>query len=95
MRGANMKEICKHFRIWTRLFRINLMSQLEYRANFATGLMMEGGYLFAKIMYVIVVYAAGTEADFRPYKLTRPVSGATLTNSHCCVCEALLKLGKF
>lgn len=54
-----MKEIVKHLRIWTRLFRINLMSQLEYRANFATGLMMEGGYLFAKIMYVIVVYAAG------------------------------------
>ncbi len=54
-----MKEICKHFWIWTRLVRINLMSQLEYRANFVTGLMMEGGYLFAKIMYVIVVYAAG------------------------------------
>lgn len=53
------KEIAKHLRIWVRLVRINLMSQMEYRANFVTGLLMEGGYLFAKIMYVIVAYSAG------------------------------------
>ncbi|MBN2811735.1 MAG: ABC-2 family transporter protein, partial [Spirochaetales bacterium] len=54
-----MHEITKHFRIWTRLLRINLMSQLEYRANFVTGLLMEAGYLLAKIMYVMVIYSAG------------------------------------
>lgn len=41
------------------LVRINLMSQLEYRANFVTGLLMEGGYLIVKIMYVVVAYSAG------------------------------------
>jgi ABC-2 type transport system permease protein len=62
-----MKEIIKHLKIWLKLIRINLMSQLEYRANFITGLMMEGGYLLAKIMYVIVVYSAGKNiAGFTP-----------------------------
>jgi ABC-2 type transport system permease protein len=55
----NMKEILKHIRLWGLLIRMNLMSQLEYRANFVTGLLMEGGYLVAKIMYVIVAYSAG------------------------------------
>jgi len=35
------------------------MSQMEYRANFITGIMMEAGYLLAKTMYVIVAYSAG------------------------------------
>jgi ABC-2 type transport system permease protein len=62
-----MKEIVKHLKIWVMLVRINLMSQLEYRANFVTGLMMEGGYLIAKIMYVIVAYQAGRNiAGFNP-----------------------------
>ena len=62
-----MKEVLKHLKIWVKLVRINLMSQLEYRANFITGLMMEGGYLLAKIMYVIVVYSAGKNiAGFTP-----------------------------
>ncbi len=62
-----MKEILKHLRVWVRLARINLMSQMEYRANFVTGLLMEGGYLFAKIMYVIVAYSAGKDiAGYTP-----------------------------
>ena len=62
-----MKEIFKHIKIWLMLVRINLMSQMEYRANFVTGILMEGGYLVAKIMYVIVAYSAGRNiAGFGP-----------------------------
>jgi ABC-2 type transport system permease protein len=62
-----MKEILKHFKIWLMLVRVNLMSQMEYRANFVTGVMMESGYLIAKIMYVAVAYAAGKRiAGFGP-----------------------------
>lgn len=32
---------------------------MEYRTNFISGILMEAGYLFAKIMYVLVVYQAG------------------------------------
>lgn len=54
-----MREILRHVSIWLRLVRINFMSQMEYRANFVTGIMMEVGYLFAKSMYVIVAYSVG------------------------------------
>ncbi len=62
-----MREIIRHFKIWLMLVRINFMSQMEYRANFVTGILMEAGYLFAKIMYVIVAYRAGrTIAGYGP-----------------------------
>lgn len=54
-----MRELVRHLAIWLHLARLNLMSQMEYRANFVTGVLMEAGYLFAKIMYVIVAYRAG------------------------------------
>jgi ABC-2 type transport system permease protein len=41
------------------LIRINFMSQMEYRANFVSGILMEAGFLLAKIMYVIVAYSSG------------------------------------
>lgn len=62
-----MKEIIKHLKIWLMLVRINVMSQMEYRANFVTGILMEAGYLIAKILYVVVAYAAGKRiAGFGP-----------------------------
>jgi ABC-2 type transport system permease protein len=62
-----MREILKHLRIWLKLIKLNFMSQMEYRANFMSGILMEAGYLFAKIMYVIVAYRAGREiAGFGP-----------------------------
>jgi len=56
-----MREIIRHIKIWLMLVRINFMSQMEYRANFVTGILMEAGYLFAKVMYVIVAYRAGRQ----------------------------------
>jgi len=62
-----VKEILKHLKIWLMLVRINVMSQMEYRANFVTGILMEAGYLIVKILYVIVAYRAGkTIAGYGP-----------------------------
>jgi ABC-2 type transport system permease protein len=61
------KEIGKHLRIYVMLVRMNIMSQMEYRANFVTGLMMELGYLITKVLYVVVAYQAGRNiAGFTP-----------------------------
>jgi len=54
-----LKEIAKHLRIWLMLVRMNVMSQMEYRTNFVTGVLMELGYLVTKILYIIVTYRAG------------------------------------
>lgn len=48
-----------HLILWGRLIRMNLMSHLEYRANFITGLLVEGGYLVVKLLYILVAYQAG------------------------------------
>jgi len=54
-----MKSLFHHLSIWTRLIRMNLMGQLEYRANFITGLLVEGGYLVVKLLYILVAFQAG------------------------------------
>lgn len=54
-----MKSLLHHLDIWARLLRMNLMGHLEYRANFITGLLVEGGYLIVKLLYTLVAYQAG------------------------------------
>lgn len=54
-----MKSLWHHWRLWLCLVRMNLMGHLEYRANFVTGLLVEGGYLIVKLLYVLVAYQAG------------------------------------
>lgn len=39
--------------------RFSLMSQLEYRLNFAAGVAVETGWMLIKLLYVAVVYRAG------------------------------------
>ena len=51
-----MKELKKHLVLWGILIKNSLMSQLEYRANFFSGIAMELGYFLAKIVYMIVIY---------------------------------------
>jgi ABC-2 type transport system permease protein len=62
MKGL-LREIRKHFFIWYVFMKNNLMGQLEYRVNFLTGLAMEAGYLLVKLLYVIVVYRAGSSVN--------------------------------
>src|SRR5271169_4866624 len=62
-----VREIIKHLRIYGMLVRMNVMSQMEYRANFITGMLMELGYLVVKILYVLVAFRAGRRiAGFSP-----------------------------
>jgi len=56
-----IKEIFKHLKVWMLLIRINFMSQMEYRANFVSGILMEAGFLIGKILYVVVAYRAGRQ----------------------------------
>jgi ABC-2 type transport system permease protein len=60
-------ELAKHFRVYLALVRMNVMSQMEYRANFVTGILMELGYLVVKLLYVFVAFRAGRDiAGFGP-----------------------------
>ena len=66
MRRAS-RELAKHVRIYLALVRMNVMSQMEYRANFVTGILMELGYLAVKILYVVVAFGSGRKiAGFSP-----------------------------
>lgn len=60
---AFMSEFRKHYSILLVFIKNCLIGQLEYRANFITGLMMELGYLFAKMLYIIVIYRAGSNIN--------------------------------
>lgn len=52
-------EVTKHLNLWRIFIKNSLMAQLEYRANFVTGIAMEIGYLLAKVVYLIVIYKTG------------------------------------
>jgi ABC-2 type transport system permease protein len=66
MKGL-FRELGKHLRIYGLLVRMNVMSQMEYRANFVTGIMMESGYMIVKILYIVVAFRAGRSiAGFGP-----------------------------
>jgi ABC-2 type transport system permease protein len=60
-------EIRKHVKIYGMLVRMNVMSQMEYRTNFVTGILMELGFMIGKVLYVVVTYRAGRSiAGFTP-----------------------------
>ncbi len=57
------KTLRKYFFIWFIFIKNCIIAQMEYRANFITGLAMECGYLFAKMLYIIVIYRAGVNIN--------------------------------
>ena len=57
------REIRKHVKIFGAFMRNYLASQMEYRANFVTGLLMEFGYLLVKLLYIAVVFQAGVDIN--------------------------------
>lgn len=61
-----LKEVRKHLRIYLLFLKNSLIAQLEYRTNFITGILMEIGYLFAKILYIIVIYRSGKAINGLP-----------------------------
>lgn len=61
--GEIWRELKKHVRIYLLFLKFSLMSQMEYRFNFIGNLSMEGGYLLAKLSYVLVVYRSGVKIN--------------------------------
>jgi ABC-2 type transport system permease protein len=61
-----VREILKHVRLYFTLVKFSIMAQMEYRTNFVTGILMEIGYTFMKVLYVYVIYKSGKAfAGFR------------------------------
>lgn len=86
-----MREIKKHLLLWWFCMKNSLMSQLEYRTNFYTGIAMELGYFLAKIVYLIVIYKTNVPINgltpdevlvfFGTYMIaTGPYAGLFMTN---------------
>lgn len=61
--GGFLFELRKHLKLWQIFMKNSLIAQLEYRANFYTGIAMEIGYLLAKVVYLIVVYKTGVSIN--------------------------------
>jgi len=49
----------KYLRLIGVLMKLSLMSQLEYRINFISGVVVELGWMLVKLLYVAVVYRIG------------------------------------
>jgi len=61
------RELAKHLRVYLILARMNAMSQLAYRTNFVTGILMELAFLATKLLYALVAFRAGrTVAGLAP-----------------------------
>ncbi len=61
------REIVKHLKLYLVFIKYGIMSQMEYRTNFVTGILMEIGYTFMKVLYVFVIYRTGRNfAGFKP-----------------------------
>lgn len=54
-----MKTVKRYLKLLFLFAKFSLMSQLEYRINFISGLAVETGYLTVKLLYVAVVYQTG------------------------------------
>ncbi len=54
-----MKGLKRHLKLLFLFAKYSLMSQLEYRINFFSSVLVEMGYLLVKLTYVAVVYQAG------------------------------------
>ncbi|MEH7185787.1 ABC transporter permease [Bacillus subtilis] len=46
----------KHLIVYIQFLKLSLITQMEYRWNFSIGFIVESGFIFTKIMYLIVIY---------------------------------------
>ena len=58
--GKIAERAVRYGRLLGVFLKMSLMSQLEYRANFAAGVAVETGWMLIKLLYVAVIYRAGT-----------------------------------
>ncbi len=55
-----MRKFTRYFKLVGVLAKYSLMSALEYRINFITGMTVEMGWMIIKLLYVAIIYKAGT-----------------------------------
>lgn len=55
-----MAKIGRYCKLMGVFAKYSLMSALEYRINFITGMTVEMGWMIIKLMYVAIIYKAGT-----------------------------------
>ncbi len=60
MEVEKVKRIGRYFRLLGVFAKYSLMSALEYRINFITGMTVEVGWMLIKLLYVAIIYKAGT-----------------------------------
>lgn len=55
-----MGKIGRYLKLMGVFAKYSLMSALEYRVNFVTGVTVEMGWMVIKLLYVAIIYKAGT-----------------------------------
>ena len=64
------QKIGRYCSLYGAFVRNCLMAQMEYRLNFLYSVLVECGYLFVKVMYVVVVFGAGVKINgMSPYEI--------------------------
>lgn len=58
-----MHSVKKYVSILLLFARNSLAGQLEFRANFLCGILVETGYMFTKLAYVVLIYSTGLEVE--------------------------------
>ena len=56
-----MKKLWQYLRLVGVFAKYSLMSSLEYRINFVAGVAVEMGWMVIKLLYVAIIYKAGTD----------------------------------
>lgn len=64
MEVEKVKRIGRYFRLLGVFAKYSLMSALEYRINFITGMTVEVGWMLIKLLYVAIIYKAGTNIGY-------------------------------
>lgn len=57
------KEIIKHIKIYCLFIKNSMIAQLEFRFNIVTCMLVEIGYMLAKLLYVMVVHDTGVKIN--------------------------------
>lgn len=55
-----MEKIRRYLKLMGVFAKYSLMSSLEYRINFFAGMLVEMGWMVIKLLYVAIIYKAGT-----------------------------------
>lgn len=58
--GGSMRNIKRYLKLTGVFAKYSLMSSLEYRINFVAGVAVEMGWMLIKLLYVAILYRAGT-----------------------------------